>query len=215
MSRGARCWHAAIEHWPTLTDHKARPCSATSSDVTNPEQEGVMEKKRWSAAAGIAAGIAVAIMVSAARVGADSTQPPHGAGLQGTWVVEVTLRNCQSNAPLTSFMSLLTHAQGGTSVEVPGAAGFAPGQRTNGLGVWWHDRGHAYRAQIVALINFETAPNPPMSPGFRPGWQTLTTTINLVDHNHFESVGAVEFYDAKGDLYLKGCSSGAGQRLGS
>ena len=175
-----------------------------------------MVMKRWSASGGVAMVIAVAIMFTAARVGADSSESSsRGEPLQGTWVVEVTLRNCQSNAALTSFPSLLTHAQGGTTVEVPSAAGFAPGQRTNGLGVWRHDRGQTYRAQIVALINFETPPNPPVSPGFKPGWQTLTTTINVIDRDRFESVGSVEFYDAQGNLYLKGCSSGAGQRLGS
>ena len=173
-----------------------------------------MAIKRWSTVGGVAAGIAVAIILTASRVGADSSESSGGA-LQGTWVVEVTLRNCQTNAVLTSFPALLTHAQGGTSVEVPNARGFAPGQRTNGLGVWWHERDHTFRARIVALINFETPPNPPVSPGFLAGWQTLTTTITMTDRDRFESVGSVEFYDAHGQLYRTGCSSGAGQRLGS
>jgi hypothetical protein len=174
-----------------------------------------MAIKRWSAVGGVAAGIAVvAIILTASRVGAQSSEPSGGA-LQGTWVVEVSLRNCQTNAVLTSFPSLLAHAQGGTSVEVPNTRGFAPGQRTNGLGVWWHERDKTYRAQIVALINFETPPNPPVSPGFLAGWQTITTTIKMLDRDRYESVGSVEFYDANGQLYRTGCSSGAGQRLGS
>jgi len=126
--------------------------------------------------------------------------------------VKVTLRDCQSNAPLRSFPSIVTHAQGGTTVEVPSTAGLAPGQRINGLGVWKHERDRTYRVHIVALINFDTPPSPP-APGLLAGGQTIRSTVELEDRDHFTAVGSVGFYDSNSQLYLTGCSSAVGERL--
>ena len=94
-------------------------------------------------ASGIAvATVAFAFALTAPGVAAAGSNASSSAdrALQGTWLVEVTLRDCQSNVALASFPPLLTYAQGGTTVEVPSTSGLPPGQRSNGLGVWKHER---------------------------------------------------------------------------
>jgi hypothetical protein len=171
--------------------------------------------RKVSFAGRIAAITALALLaLSGVRVAA---QPDHsassGATLEGTWIVQVTQRNCATNAALGTFASLVTFARGGTIIETPGSVAFAPGQRTNGHGNWAHDGGRTYSQRTVALILFDTPANPPVSPGFLRGSQTITHTVELVDADHFTSAGGADFYDANGQLYRSGCSSAAGQRF--
>jgi hypothetical protein len=161
------------------------------------------------------AGLTVALVVTSATSGAAQrqTSAPGGRTLEGAWVVQVTLRNCATNAALGSFNSLVTFARGGTLSESPGSVAFAPGQRSPGHGKWAHDGGNTYSQRVVALILFDTAPNPPVSPGFLKGWQVITHTVVLSDRDHFTSSGGAEYYDADGVLYRSGCSTAIGQRF--
>lgn len=133
--------------------------------------------------------------------------------LEGTWLVTVTLRVCATGAPLSSVNSLVTFNPGGTMAESVGAGGFAPGQRSDGHGEWKHNGGGSYSQRFVALIRFDTPPNPPASPGFQAGWQTVTHTIDLVDADNLTSSGTNEFFDAAGNTYRRGCSTAVGHRF--
>ena len=66
---------------------------------------------------------------SAAAQSSSSSQ-----GLVGAWLVQVTLRNCETGAPMGSFNSLVSFHRGGTISESPGGTAFAPGQRSAGHG---------------------------------------------------------------------------------
>jgi len=133
--------------------------------------------------------------------------------LEGTWLVQVTLRVCASGTPLATLNSIVTFAPGGTLSESPGAGGFEPGQRSDGHGDWSHTGGRTYTQRFVALIRFTTPPNPPTSPGFQAGWQTVTHTIELIDPDNFSSSGTNEFFDASGNSYRRGCSTAIGRRF--
>ena len=50
---------------------------------------------------------------------------------------------------------------------------------------------------MVALINFDTAPNLPVTPGFFAGWSIVAHTLELTDANHGTSSGTNEFYKAR------------------
>ena len=136
----------------------------------------------------------------------------NGLRIEGTWLVQVTLRNCATGAPIGSANSIVTFAPGGTMIETPGGVNFAPGQRSDGQGFWRHEAGHTYTQRFVALIRFDTAPNPPTSPGFLAGWQTVTHTVELVDDN-LSSSGTNEFFDLNGNSYRIGCSTAVGRRF--
>jgi hypothetical protein len=151
--------------------------------------------------------------------GSDSPQGP-----VGTWLNQVTVRDCTTNAPLgPSFNSLVTLHDGGTISESPGGMTFSPGQRSPGHGIWTQRTRRTIAQRMVALINFDTPANLPGTPGFDParpvspgffaGWQTITHTITLVDADHLTSAGTNAFYKANGELYRSGCSTATGQRF--
>jgi hypothetical protein len=157
-----------------------------------------------------------------------NTSLPHTfdaeAVLVGTWTVQVTLRDCATNAPLgPSLNSLVTFHRGGTLGESAGSSAFAIGQRSPGHGTWARQRGHTYVQNFAALILFTTEPNLPGTPGFDPtapvspgffaGWQTVTHTVRLTDDNNLTSSGTNAFYNSDGDVYRTGCSTAIGQRF--
>jgi hypothetical protein len=145
-------------------------------------------------------------------------------GLEGAWTVQVTLRDCATNAPLGApFNSLVTFHDGGTLSESAGSLGFAVGQRSPGHGVWTREGRHTFLQRMIALILFDTPANLPGTPGFNPslpvspgffaGWQTITHTVRLSDGDHATSTGTNEFYKSDGTLYRTGCSTSTDQRF--
>jgi hypothetical protein len=133
--------------------------------------------------------------------------------LVGTWIVQVTLRDCATNAARGSFTSLVTFHRGGTVSESTASPAFAIGQRPSGHGTWTQQAPQAYVLRMIALIAFDTPPNPPVSPGFFAGWQEVTHTIELADASHLASAGTNEFYKSDGTLYRTGCSTAVGRRF--
>jgi hypothetical protein len=134
------------------------------------------------------------------------------SGLVGTWIVQVTLRDCATNAPRASFTSLVTFHRGGTLSESTASPAFAIGQRTDGHGSWTQQAHRTYLQRMIALILFDT-PAGPLGPGFFAGWQEVTHTIDVVDASHFTSAGTNEFYRSDGTVYRTGCSTAVGQRF--
>lgn len=133
--------------------------------------------------------------------------------VEGTWLVQVTLRVCGSGSPLSSFNSLVTFGQGGTIAESPGSLGFLPGQRSPGHGTWSRLGPQTFSQRMVALILFGSAPNPPASPGFEAGGQMVTHTVELTSPDAFTSSGQNYFYRSNGELYRTGCSTAVGTRF--
>ena len=80
---------------------------------------------------GIAASLVVTL-VAAARtpLAADAKT------IEGVWIVQVTQRDCATQAARGTFSSLVTFVNGGTMYESPGGVAFAPGQRSTGHGTW-------------------------------------------------------------------------------
>jgi hypothetical protein len=145
-------------------------------------------------------------------------------GLQGAWAVQVTLRDCVTNATLGApFNSLVSFHEGGTLSESAGGAAFAVGQRGSGHGAWTREGKYTFLQRMVALIAFDTPANLPGTPGFNPGlpvspgfaagWQTVTHTVRLIDDDHMTSAGTNEFYKTDGTLYRTGCSTATAQRF--
>jgi hypothetical protein len=169
--------------------------------------------------------IAFALLMGIATAGAaQSGDSGSGSGLVGTWTVQVTLRDCSTNAPLgPAFNSLVTFHRGGTMSESVATLAFAPGQRTPGHGRWSRQHGRTYLQQMINLIMFDTAPNRPgtptydpnlpITPGFLAGWQTVTHTITISDSGDLVSSGTNAFYKSNGDVYRTGCSSAVAHRF--
>lgn len=162
------------------------------------------------------------VPLGAAASSAAEDERPH-APVVGVWAVEVTVRNCDSNAPLgPPSRALQTFHGDGTISEAAGSVAFAPGQRSPGHGAWTRRSRRTYSQSFVALILFTTPPNLPgpgfdpslpVSPGFEAGWQTISHTLTLTDADHATSVGTNAFSDVDGHVYRTGCSTALLVRL--
>jgi hypothetical protein len=164
--------------------------------------------------------VGLALMVALALAGTISPTPALGATaqksespgksesqarkLEGTWRVQVTIRDCQSGAALRTFPALLTFAQGGTLTET--TAGFPPALRTPGHGFWLQTGDHTYSAVSEAFL-------------FNPigGWtgtQRLTQAIEIGDDpDEITSTATNEIFDTNGNLLVTGCSTAVASRF--
>jgi hypothetical protein len=126
------------------------------------------------------------------------------ATLEGTWRVEITLRNCDTGHAFGSpFPALATFARGGTLTTSDG--GLSPGVRGAGHGVWWRLRGRTFAALTEAFM---------FNGGVRSGTQRISQEIEL-DHDGmtFEARVSSAVLDTAGQIVLAGCASSVGRRL--
>jgi hypothetical protein len=164
--------------------------------------------KTRGARLGIAAGLVVLLVAAAERpLVADAKT------IEGVWIVQVTQRDCATQAARGTFTSLVTFVDGGTTYESAGGVAFAPGQRSNGHGTWTRLGDSTFRQRMVPLILFTTPPSPPVSPGFEAGWQVIDHTVTLSDPDHATSAGGAEFHRSNGELYRSTCSTAVLQRF--
>jgi hypothetical protein len=157
---------------------------------------------------GIAAGLVVSLVAAA-----EGPLVAQGKTIEGVWIVQVTQRDCATQAARGTFSSLVTFVDGGTMYESPGGVAFAPGQRSTGHGTWTRLGDSTFHQRVVAQILFTTPPNLPVSPGFEAGWQVIDHTVTLSDPDHATSAGDATFYRSTGELYRSTCSTAVLQRF--
>jgi hypothetical protein len=126
----------------------------------------------------------------------------HAKGLQGTWRVQLTVRDCHTGVALRTFPALLTFAKGGTlSVTTQ-----LPALSTTGLGVWRHTDGHAYSAVSEAFV-FSTA-------GAWTQTHRLTRAIEIGNNeDEFTDTVALQIFDTNGNVIVTGCATSVGSRF--
>ena len=125
-------------------------------------------------------------------------------GLQGTWRVQVTVRDCQTGDALRTFPALFTFASGGTLTAA--TAGVPPALTTPNLGVWQHTNGHTYSAVSEAFV-FSPA-------GVWTQTHRLTRVIEIGnDPDEFTDTIALEIFDTNGNLIVTGCGTSVGSRF--
>jgi hypothetical protein len=174
-------------------------------------QENAMFKSRQFTRAVMATGIAALLAVVPAAAAPEHPEK-YGSSLQGTWWVDVTLRDCASGAPRATFPSLLAFAKGGTLTETTANALFQPGQRSGGFGSWSRLDERSFRASSDAFILFDSAATA-IAPPLHRGLQRIAQTIEMRNGGEtFTSVATVRFYDAAGVLLTSGCATAAGHR---
>lgn len=156
--------------------------------------------------------IGAALVLSAPSAAGAQQSAGQGRTVQGVWYVQVTIRNCATGVALAPAVnSLVTFAAGGTLHESVSGGGFAPGQRSDGHGIWTHAGGQTYDQRFVSMISFTTAPGP--GPGFEAGWIKVQHTVRMIDADHIESAGTNSFYRLNGEVYRTGCSTAIGTRF--
>jgi len=159
--------------------------------------------------AGASAALALAgvLIFCAGPLANAQSEQSGGSGLQGTWMVTVTLHNCATGAQVGApFQSLLTFARGGTMTETTSNPMFFPAVRGPGHGVWSSSGDGAYTATSLAFITVN---------GVLTMTQKITQQITLEENdNQFTTSGAqVQFFAPAGSLLRTGCASAVGQRF--
>ena len=125
-------------------------------------------------------------------------------GIQGTWRLLLTVRDCRTGEVQRTFPALATFAKGGTLTLT--TAGQSPAQSTTGLGVWRHTDDHSYSAVSESFV-FSPA-------GVWIQTHRLTRAIELSsDANEFTDTVALQIVDTNGNLIATGCATSAGRRF--
>ncbi len=118
----------------------------------------------------------------------------------GTWVATVTIRNCQTGAPIISIPALNTFNKGGTMMET--AQSLAT--RSAGHGIWKRTGGHEY----ISVFLFRRV-NPD---GTNNGFQKIRRTHDL-DGDILTTEATFEIFDANGVPVSTGCATETATRL--
>jgi hypothetical protein len=122
--------------------------------------------------------------------------------LEGTWRVEVTLRNCQTGAPIRTIQALNTYLDGGSMLETGGSSPF----RSPSHGIWQHVGGRNFTATFL-FFRF----NPDGTPA---GTQKVTRNIEVGgDGNQFTATASVEIFDVNDNLIATGCATETARRF--
>ena len=153
--------------------------------------------------AAVVVGGAALVAAGQANPGADS----EARKLEGTWRVQITLRNCQTGDALRPpFPAMATFAAGGTVTTSDG--GSSPLMRGAGHGVWQHTGGHTFAVLTEAFLFTPT--------GALNGTQRLRQSVEIgVDPDAFEATVGAEILDLQGTVLMAGCASSVGRRMES
>jgi len=133
----------------------------------------------------------------------DQAAKAQARAIEGVWESTVTARDCQTQAPLFTFLSMVSYTRGGSLVLT---AASDPSQRATGLGVWRHAGGRTFTS---AFQFFTYAPD-----GTPTGRLRSSTRIRMsADGNSFQSSDTVEVSDLNGTVILQGCVTQEAIRL--
>jgi len=125
-------------------------------------------------------------------------------GLEGTWDVLVTIRNCQNGAAIRTFPSIGTFMFGGTMLD--STSGMPQAAKTPGHGVWQHLTGRKYRFKFKSFT-FDASGN-------STGWTIITHEADLNRRaSAYESAGFLQIYNMNGDLTFTGCATTTAARF--
>jgi hypothetical protein len=149
--------------------------------------------------------IVIAFAISQSTIRAQNPPvDPVGAGIVGTWDLQVTFVDCTTGVPLSPpGNSLVSYNQGGTYIEE--ASGVPPSRRYPGLGVWRHVRA---RTHALAFKIFQYNAD---------GTSNGKIVVNAeTEHNlddTLTSTAVARIYNASGDLIVSRCVNSVGTRF--
>jgi hypothetical protein len=168
-------------------------------------------KRNLIKALSMAGGLAVLITMGtlntalAQRSGSGPSIPsPVQPSLEGTWDNQVTIIDCQTGNPITTFRSLIVFMAGGTLTET--TSGTAPALRTPGEGVWSHTTANNF---VLRFKHFRFNTQNVLT-----GWNIIRAEVSLDGAgNTYTSSATVEVYDPNGVLLAIACATTAGTRF--
>ena len=146
------------------------------------------------------------LLVGAAQLfGSGQNNDRHQRSIEGAWRTTVTIRNCQSGAPITSFQGLQTFNEGGTVAET--ATGVPPSMRTPGHGVWSREQGWQNYSFAFMYDRFN-------ADGTYAGSQKVKGAVVLeASGDELTVVSSTEIFNPAGQLIASGCSTATATRI--
>jgi len=151
----------------------------------------------------IPAGMAMAtiVAVTAAQVLLSAHDEQDRQGIEGAWDVSVTIRQCDTGAPVAAIHAMNLFMRGGTLTETSNDL-----LRGSSLGTWRQ----VSRSGYTAVFRFFTF-NPDRS---FAGRNKITRAIRLsADANGFVANAVFEIFDVNDNLVATGCATEKAKRL--
>jgi len=125
--------------------------------------------------------------------------------IEGAWRTTVTIRNCQSGAPIITFQGLQTFNKGGTLAET--ATGVPPSSRTPGHGVWSREEGSQNYSFVFMFDRFN-------ADGTYAGSQKVRGAVVLgASGDELTVVATTEIFNPAGQVIATGCSTATATRI--
>jgi hypothetical protein len=151
--------------------------------------------------------IPAALMAAAGGEERQSSDRAQARTIQGVWRTVVTQRNCQTDAPVASFMGSFTFNEGGTMSEYGIGPGGSPARRSPGHGVWQREHGWQDYSFAFMLYNYDAN-------GIIVGSQKVTAALDLFPGgDEFASRSAIEVLDVNGNVTVTRCATTVGTRF--
>jgi hypothetical protein len=109
-----------------------------------------MKTKRRTWIPGMTLAVLLAVTVGQTLVVGPEARAADGGTLEGTWLMEATLVDCATGAPLpipgNPFPALHTYMRGGTMLDTGASPPRAPAvTRSTAHGIWEHTGGQTFR----------------------------------------------------------------------
>ena len=145
--------------------------------------------------------LAIAIVATAAQVMLSADEEHDQPRIVGVWDVSVTIRQCDTGAPLATIHAMNMFIEGGTLTETSNDL-----FRSSGLGTWRRVSRHGYTA-VFEFFAF----NPD---GSLAGRNKITRGIRLsADANRFVANAVFEVFDVNENVIASGCATETAKRL--
>ena len=163
-------------------------------------------KNTWvKAIGGTALALSLLLVGGAQMFGSGQNNERHQRSIEGAWRTTVTIRNCQTGAPITTFQGLQTFNEGGTLAETAG--GGPPSSRSPGHGVWNREHGRQHYSFAFMFDRY----NPD---GTFAGSTTVRGDVTLdASGDEMTVVSANELFNPAGQLIATGCSTATATRF--
>jgi hypothetical protein len=163
------------------------------------QRMNVMNSRQLRVLAGMA--LATMVAVAAAQVSLSAHDDQDRQGIEGVWDVRVTIRQCDTGAPLAAVHAMNMFNQGGTLTETSNDL-----LRSSSLGTWRQVSKRGYTA-VFTFFTFN-------ADGSQAGRNRITRGIKLsADGNGFVANAIFEVLDVNDKLLVRGCGTETAKRL--
>ena len=146
-------------------------------------------------------GIATAVTIAAAQISLAADEDRGRLGIEGVWDVSVTIRQCDTGAPIVAIHAMNMFIHGGTLTETSNDL-----LRSSSLGTWQSVSRRGYTS-VFRFFRFN-------EDGTFAGRNKITRAIRLsADANRFTANAVFEVLDVNDNLLSSGCATETATRL--